>query len=86
MRKAYGEINLAGAFAKVITWKIAQNGNAQLNNIIKILKYLYEKFSNLERISCYAMPMNILKKTPEELNALNDTLNEKKKNIKRIKL
>src|SRR5574338_825676 len=32
----------------------------------KIVKYLREKFHNIERISCYAMPMNVLKKTPEE--------------------
>ena len=37
----------------------------------KITGYIREKFSRLERISCYAMPMNILKKTPEELERLN---------------
>lgn len=37
----------------------------------KIVRYIKEKFSYLERISCYAMPMNILKKTPEELKKLN---------------
>lgn len=36
----------------------------------KIVKYLYEKFPNLERVSCYAMPMNVLKKTHEELRTL----------------
>jgi len=25
----------------------------------KILKYIREKFSSIERISCYAMPMNL---------------------------
>ena len=39
--------------------------------IIKIVKYIREKFSDIERISCYAMPMNILKKTPEELKKMN---------------
>jgi radical SAM superfamily enzyme YgiQ (UPF0313 family) len=38
----------------------------------KIVKYLYEKFPNLERISCYAMPMNVLKKTHEELRTLRE--------------
>jgi coproporphyrinogen III oxidase-like Fe-S oxidoreductase len=38
----------------------------------KIIKYLYEKFPNLERVSCYAMPMNVLKKTHEELRALRE--------------
>ena len=36
----------------------------------KIVKYIREKFSNIERISCYAMPMNLLKKTPEQLKQL----------------
>ena len=40
--------------------------------IIKIVKYIREKFTNIERISCYAMPMNILKKTPEELKKMNE--------------
>ncbi len=40
--------------------------------MIKILRYIREKFANLERISCYAMPMNILKKTPEELERMNE--------------
>jgi radical SAM superfamily enzyme YgiQ (UPF0313 family) len=38
----------------------------------KIVRYLYEKFPNLERVSCYAMPMNVLKKTHEELRALRE--------------
>jgi len=45
--------------------------NLDAKYMIKILKYLHEKFPNLERISCYAMPMNILKKTPEELQKMN---------------
>ena len=46
--------------------------NLSTDYIIKIIKYLYEKFSNLERVSCYAMPMNVLKKTPEELKQMFD--------------
>ncbi len=46
--------------------------NLQTDYMIKIVKYLYEKFSNLERISCYAMPMNLLKKTPEELKKMHE--------------
>jgi len=44
--------------------------NIQTDNMIKIIKYIYEKFPNLERISCYATPMNLLKKTPEELKKM----------------
>src|SRR5574338_1459685 len=40
--------------------------NIETDYMIKILRYLYEKFPNLERVSCYAMPMNILKKTSED--------------------
>ncbi len=37
----------------------------------RIVRHVRGKFPRLERISCYAMPMNILKKTPGELEALN---------------
>ena len=46
--------------------------NLQTDYMIKIVGYLYEKFPKLERISCYAMPMNLLKKTPEELKRMCD--------------
>ncbi|MGD2106639.1 MAG: radical SAM protein [Nitrosopumilaceae archaeon] len=46
--------------------------NLDADYMVKIVKYIYEKFPNLERISCYAMPMNILKKTPEELKKMHD--------------
>ena len=46
--------------------------NLDAKYMVKILKYLREKFLNLERISCYAMPMNILKKTSEELEMMHD--------------
>jgi radical SAM superfamily enzyme YgiQ (UPF0313 family) len=46
--------------------------NLDSEYMIKIIKYIKEKFANIERISCYAMPMNILKKTPEELKKMNE--------------
>lgn len=46
--------------------------NLDADYMVKIVKYIYEKFPNLERISCYAMPMNLLKKTPEELKKMHD--------------
>jgi len=46
--------------------------NLDTEFMIKIVKYIKEKFEKLERISCYAMPMNILKKTPEELKKMNE--------------
>ena len=45
--------------------------NLSTEYMTKILKYIREKFSSIERISCYAMPMNLLKKTPEELQKLH---------------
>ena len=46
--------------------------NLDTEYMVKIVKYIKEKFPNLERISCYAMPMNILKKTPKELKKMYD--------------
>ena len=45
--------------------------NLDSEYMIKIVKYIREKFTDIQRISCYAMPMNILKKTPEELKKMN---------------
>lgn len=36
----------------------------------QIVTYLYEKFGSLERVACYAMPMNVLKKSETELREL----------------
>ena len=36
--------------------------NLSTDYMIQIIEYLYKKFPNLERVSCYAMPMNLLKK------------------------
>ncbi len=46
--------------------------NLDSEYMIKIVKYIREKFQNIQRISCYAMPMNILKKTPDELKKINE--------------
>lgn len=46
--------------------------NLDTEYMVNVVKYIKEKFPNLERISCYAMPMNILKKTPEELKRIYD--------------
>lgn len=45
--------------------------NLDSEYMIKIVKYIREKFIDIQRIACYAMPMNILKKTPEELKKMN---------------
>ena len=46
--------------------------NIDTEYMIEIVKYIREKFAGIERISCYAMPMNILKKTDAELRAMNE--------------
>ena len=46
--------------------------NLSTEYIIQIIKYIREKFSSIERISCYEMAMNLLKKTPEELESLRN--------------
>jgi len=38
--------------------------------MIEILKYLRQNFPRLERISCYAMPMNLLQKKDAELEEI----------------
>ncbi len=46
--------------------------NIKTDTMIEILKYLYYKFPELERVSCYAMPMNLLKKSNKELIDMNN--------------
>ena len=46
--------------------------NLSTDYMVKIVEYLYSKFPNLERVSCYAMPMNLLKKSLEELKKMYD--------------
>jgi radical SAM superfamily enzyme YgiQ (UPF0313 family) len=45
--------------------------NLSTEKLVQILDYIKEKFPNLERISCYAMPKNLLQKSPDELALLN---------------
>ncbi|MDI1496099.1 MAG: radical SAM protein [Cenarchaeum symbiont of Oopsacas minuta] len=45
--------------------------NLETEYLIKIISYIRLKFPNVKRISSYAMPMNVLKKTPIELASMN---------------
>lgn len=45
--------------------------NLSTEKLVQIMNYIKEKFRNLERISCYAMPKNLLQKTSDELTLLN---------------
>jgi radical SAM superfamily enzyme YgiQ (UPF0313 family) len=44
--------------------------NLPKERMVEILKYLSKNFPRLERISCYAMPMNILQKKDNELREI----------------
>ena len=46
--------------------------NLDADYMVNILRYIYEKFPNLERVSCYAMPMNILQKSTDDLKKMYD--------------
>lgn len=46
--------------------------NLQTDKLIKIIKYLYSSFSNLERVACYAMPKNLLQKSDFDLDKLRE--------------
>ena len=45
--------------------------NLSTEKLVQILDYIKKKFPNLARISCYAMPKNLLQKSPDELTLLN---------------
>ena len=46
--------------------------NLSTERMLQILGYIYQKFPKLERVSCYAMPKNLLEKTSEDLKKLYD--------------
>ena len=41
--------------------------NLSTDYMVKITEYLYNNFQKLERVSCYAMPMNLLKKNTRRI-------------------
>ena len=50
--------------------------NLSTDKLIQILEYIYAKFVSVKRVSCYAMPKNLLQKKDEELDKLkNNGLN-----------
>jgi coproporphyrinogen III oxidase-like Fe-S oxidoreductase len=44
--------------------------NLGTDKLIQILEYIHVKFTNLKRVSCYAMPKNILQKKDDDLDNL----------------
>jgi radical SAM superfamily enzyme YgiQ (UPF0313 family) len=50
--------------------------NLSTDMLIQVLEYIHAKFVSLKRVSCYAMPKNLLQKKDEELDKLkNNGLN-----------
>jgi len=45
--------------------------NLRTEKLVQILDYIREKFPKIQRISCYAMPKNLMQKSPEELTQLH---------------
>lgn len=45
--------------------------NLPTERMLQILNYIYQKFPKLERVSAYAMPKNLLEKSPEDLKMLH---------------
>ncbi|HSD05495.1 MAG TPA: radical SAM protein [Nitrosopumilaceae archaeon] len=46
--------------------------NLPTERMIQILDYIRQKFSKIERVSCYAMPKNLLEKSAEDLKKMYD--------------
>lgn len=46
--------------------------NLPTGYMARITKHIRERFSALERVSCYAMPMNVLKKSSSELRQMRE--------------
>ena len=46
--------------------------NVRTERLVEILDYLNLKFKSLKRISCYAMPRNLIQKMDQELERLRD--------------
>lgn len=67
------EIDMAAKFYPETKRVFLADGDAinlPKDRMIQILRYLRLKFPDLERVSCYAMPMNLLEKNDEELKEM----------------
>lgn len=67
------EIDLASSFypdTKRIFLADGDALNLSKDRLVQILGYIREKFRSLERVSCYAMPKNVIQKTDDELREI----------------
>lgn len=75
MAEVLCQIEAAKPYAGYIRRIFLADGNALVlatDNLLDILQVLRQTFPRLQRVSCYAGPKDMLKKTPEELAALRD--------------
>ncbi len=64
------EVDLAANACPEITRVFLADGDAlnlPTHKLIRIIEYLYVNFSKLERVSCYAMPKNLVQKNDNDL-------------------
>lgn len=69
------EIDLVSKYQPLIERIFLADGdalNVETEKLVRILDYLILKFKNLKRISCYAMPKNLIQKKDTELERLRD--------------
>jgi radical SAM superfamily enzyme YgiQ (UPF0313 family) len=73
MDEIMAQINHAKGYKDFIRRIFLADGNALVlptDQLLEILKVLRENFPKLRRVSCYAGPNDILRKSPEELRSL----------------
>lgn len=73
MDEIMAQINHAKEYKDFIRRIFLADGNALVlptDKLLEILRVLRENFPKLRRVSCYAGPNDILRKTPEELQSL----------------
>ena len=73
MDEIMAQINAAKSYGEYIRRIFLADGNAlvlPMETLLEILTILKETFPKLRRVSCYAGPKDILRKTPEELELL----------------
>jgi radical SAM superfamily enzyme YgiQ (UPF0313 family) len=75
MDEIMAQINQAKGYKDFIRRIFLADGNALVlatDKLLEILRALQENFPKLRRVSCYAGPNDILRKTPEELRSLSE--------------
>lgn len=73
--KVKGEIDMMSRYQPHARRFFLADGDAlnlDTDYMMKITRYIRERFDDAERISCYAMPMNILKKSAEDLRRMRE--------------